>query len=96
MRDSFYEELGRVFAKPPEYNVKILLGNFNYKIGKENFFKPTIGNENLTKVVMIMVLRATNFCHIQTLIVKSTMFILRNINKCIGHLLMERLTTKLP
>jgi hypothetical protein len=25
--------------------MKILLGNFNAEVGKENIFKPTIGNE---------------------------------------------------
>ena len=27
--------------------MKILLGNFNAKVGRENIFKPTIGNESL-------------------------------------------------
>jgi len=28
-------------------NVKILLGDFNAKVGRENIFKPTTGNESL-------------------------------------------------
>jgi hypothetical protein len=27
--------------------MKILLGDFNAKVGRENFFKPTTGNESL-------------------------------------------------
>jgi len=27
--------------------MKILLGDFNAKVGRQNIFKPTIGNENL-------------------------------------------------
>jgi len=27
--------------------MKILLGEINAKVGRENFFKPTIGNESL-------------------------------------------------
>jgi hypothetical protein len=27
--------------------MKILLGNFKAKVGRENIFKPTIGNESL-------------------------------------------------
>ena len=27
--------------------MKILLGNFNAKVGRENILKPTIGNESL-------------------------------------------------
>jgi hypothetical protein len=41
---SFYEE--RVFGKFPKYHMKILLGDFNAKVGKEDIFIPTIGNES--------------------------------------------------
>jgi hypothetical protein len=42
--DSFYEELERVFDKLPKYHMKILLGDFNAKVGREDIFKPIIGN----------------------------------------------------
>jgi exonuclease III len=47
VKGSFYEELERVFDKFPKYHMKILLGDFNAKVGKEDIFKPTIGNESL-------------------------------------------------
>jgi hypothetical protein len=46
-KDSFYEELEQVFDHFPKYCKKILLGDFNTKVGKENIFKLTIGNERL-------------------------------------------------
>jgi hypothetical protein len=46
IKDSFYEELGRVFDQFPRYDMKILLGDFNAKVGTEDIFKPTIGNES--------------------------------------------------
>jgi hypothetical protein len=46
VKDSFYEELVRVFDKFPKYRMKILLGDFNAKVGKEDIFKPTIGSES--------------------------------------------------
>ena len=46
-KDSFYEELERFFYHFPKYHMKILLGDFNTKVGRENIFKPTIGNESL-------------------------------------------------
>jgi len=47
-KDSFYEELEQVFFYHfPKYHMKILLGDFNAKVGSENIFKPTIGNESL-------------------------------------------------
>ena len=36
--------------------MKILLGDFNAKVGRENIFKPTNGNEIHVRIVMIMVL----------------------------------------
>jgi hypothetical protein len=52
-KDSFYEELG-VFEQFPKYHMKILLGDFNAKVGREDTFKLTIGNESFTKLVMVM------------------------------------------
>jgi hypothetical protein len=44
VKNSFYEELERVFDKFSKYNMKILLRDFNAKAGKEDIFKTTIGN----------------------------------------------------
>lgn len=55
-KDSFHEELEQIFHHFPKYRIKILLGDTNTKFGRENIFKPTIRNESLCKVVMIMVL----------------------------------------
>jgi exonuclease III len=46
VKKRFYEELARVFDQFPRYNVKILLGDFNAKEGRQDIFKPTIGNES--------------------------------------------------
>ena len=46
-KDSFYEELEQFFNHLPKYHIKILLGNFNAKVGRGNIFKPTIGNDSL-------------------------------------------------
>jgi hypothetical protein len=44
IKDRFYEELGRVFDQFPRYDIKILFGDFNAKVGREDIFKQTIGN----------------------------------------------------
>ena len=46
-KDSFYEELQHVIHHFPKYHMKILVGDFNAKLGRENIFKPTIGNDSL-------------------------------------------------
>jgi len=44
----FYRELEQVFFNHfPKYHTKILVGDFNAKVGRENIFKLTIGNESL-------------------------------------------------
>ena len=46
-KGSFYDELEQVFHHFPQYHMKILLGDFNAKMGRENIFKLTIGNVGL-------------------------------------------------
>jgi hypothetical protein len=36
IKDRFYEELEHVFDKFPKYHTKILLEDFNSKVGREN------------------------------------------------------------
>jgi hypothetical protein len=47
-------ELKRVFDKSPNYHIKILLGNFNAKVGREDIVNAKTGMRFLTKFVMIM------------------------------------------
>jgi hypothetical protein len=81
MKDSFYEELGHVFDKFSKYHTKILLGDFNAKVGREDIFKPTLGNESLHKISNDNGVRLVNFATFKNLRVKSTMFPHRNIHK---------------
>jgi exonuclease III len=46
-KDSFLEESEQVFNNFAKYHKKILLGDFNAKLEREDIFKPTIGNESL-------------------------------------------------
>jgi exonuclease III len=46
-KDSFYEELEGVFDHFRKYHMKILLGDFNAKVGRGDTFKPKIANESL-------------------------------------------------
>jgi hypothetical protein len=50
MKDSFYEELERVFEKFPKCQTEILLGDFSSKVGREDVFKPTVANDSLHKI----------------------------------------------
>jgi exonuclease III len=37
IKDSFYEELKQVFDQLPRYHMKILMGDFNANVGREDF-----------------------------------------------------------
>jgi exonuclease III len=47
IKDSFYEELEQLFDQFPRYHMKILVGDFNASVGRDEIFKPIIGNESL-------------------------------------------------
>jgi exonuclease III len=60
-KDSFYEELEHVFDQFPKYHMKILLGDFNVKAGREDIFKATIRNETLHETSNYNGIRVVNF-----------------------------------
>jgi endonuclease/exonuclease/phosphatase family metal-dependent hydrolase len=91
-----------VFDKFLKYHMKTLLGYFNAKVGREDIFKPTVGNESLRELSNDNGVRLVNFATSKNLGVKSTMFPHRNIHKYtrtspdgkthnqIDHILIER------
>ena len=81
MKDSFYEELEEVFDHFPKYYMKILLGEFNAKLGRDDIFKPMIGQESLHQDSNDNGVRLVNFATSKNLVVKSTMFPHLNIHK---------------
>jgi exonuclease III len=81
VKDSFYEELARVFDQFPRYDMKILLGDFNAKVGREDIFNPTVGNENSHEISNDNGVRVVNFATSKSFVVKSTMFPHHSIHK---------------
>jgi hypothetical protein len=58
MKGSFYKELQHVFDKFHKYHMKIILGD---KVGREDIFKPTIGNESIHEITNDNGVRLVNF-----------------------------------
>jgi hypothetical protein len=87
VKDSFHEELEHTFHKFPKYHMKIILGNFN-ETGREDIFKPMIGNKRLHKLVMTMVLRAVNFATSKNHTVKVKCSHIATQMNTLGHLQM--------
>jgi hypothetical protein len=84
VKDSFYEELERIFDKFPKYHLKILLGDLNAKVGREDTFKPRSGNESLNLIVKSKMFPYRNI-HKYTWTSPD-----RNTHNQIDHILIER------
>jgi hypothetical protein len=81
---------------------KFFLGDFNAKVGREDLFKLTIGNESLHEISDNNGIRVFNFATSKNLTMKSMMFPNHNIHKYtwmspdgktlnpIGHILIDR------
>jgi len=82
LKDSFYEELEEMFDHFPKYHMKILLRDINAKVGREDIFKPIIGQESLHQDSNDNGVRIVNFATSKNLVVK--MFPHRNIHKKIN------------
>jgi len=97
-KDSFCDKLDQFFLYHfRKYHMKILLGDFNSEVVRENFFKLTIGNERLHQDSNGNGFRIVNFVTSKYLVAKSTMFPHRKITpgtSTPGPLLMGRLTTR--
>jgi hypothetical protein len=100
VKDSFYEELERVFDKftltPHENSVL----SFQWRRRQGRLFKPTIGNKSLHETSNDNAVRLVNFATSKNIKVKITMFPHSNIHKCtwtfpngknkqIGHILVD-------
>jgi hypothetical protein len=80
IKDSFYEELEEIFDQFPKYHMNLLMGDFNAKVGREDIFKPVIGNEILHEASNDNRVRVVNFATSKNLI-KSTTFPHHDIHK---------------
>jgi len=69
-----------MFDHFPKYHMKIQL-DLNAKFGREDIFKPTIGNESLHQDSNENGVRIVNFATYKNLVVESTMFSHQTIRK---------------
>jgi hypothetical protein len=53
IKDSFYKELEQVFKQLPRCHMKIFLGDFNAKVGREDIFKLIFFNQSLHEVMQL-------------------------------------------
>jgi exonuclease III len=94
-KDSFYDELDKIHGECPKRDCKIIIGDMNAKVGKEQIFRPVIGKNSLHKISNDNRMRLINFASSRNMVVGSTMFKHKDIIKGHGNPLMEMCLTKL-
>ncbi|OXU32264.1 hypothetical protein TSAR_008085 [Trichomalopsis sarcophagae] len=81
VKDLYYEALEQLIDQFASYDTKIVVGDFNAKIGKEEMFRPTIGKESLHETSNDNGIRVIHFAAAKDLIVKTTCFKHKDIHK---------------
>jgi hypothetical protein len=66
VKDSFCGELGRVSDQFARYDMKIILGDFNAKVGRENILKPIIGKKSSCEISNVYGVKVVNFATSKT------------------------------
>ena len=80
-KDEFYDELEQTYMKCPNHDVKIILGDMNAKIGREENHRTTIGEHSLHEVLNNNGLRLIQLTAALNMVVGSTLFPKKSIHK---------------
>ncbi|XP_051858122.1 uncharacterized protein LOC127565084 [Drosophila albomicans] len=89
--DAFYAELDRAYGRCPSHDIKILLGDFNAKVGREDIFGATVGRFSLHETTSSNGLRLIGFAAAHNMVVRRTGFRHLDIHKA-AWLSPDRLT----
>ncbi|XP_072375939.1 uncharacterized protein, partial [Diabrotica undecimpunctata] len=80
-KEEFYDSLTRLYTEAPKHDIKIILGDLNAKIGKEEHIRPVAGNQSLHDITNDNDSRLIEFAAGYNIIIKSTQFARKNIYK---------------
>ncbi|XP_039291972.1 craniofacial development protein 2-like [Nilaparvata lugens] len=80
-KDAFYDNLEEIYRKVPDHDAKIVLGDFNAKIGREICFRPVIGIHSLHEESNANGLGVIDFASGKNMTVSSTYFKHKDIHK---------------
>ena len=79
--DTFYDKLEVLYNRCPSSDIKILVGDFNAKVGREGIFGPKVGKHSLHGKTSDNGFRLVFFAAAQNMVISSTRFQHRNIHK---------------
>lgn len=81
VKDAFYEDLRRAVESTPKHDALLLLGDFNAKVGREDYCRPTIGQYSLHEESNDNGMRLITFAMGTNLSIASTKFEHKRIHK---------------
>lgn len=81
IKNNFYEDFEHTLDTIPDSCIKILIGGFNVKIGKEDIYRPTFGPNNLHDISNDNGIQLINLCLAKGLTVSGTYFSRKDIHK---------------
>lgn len=80
-KEEFYEELKRAYDLALRFDMKIVMGDFNSKIGKEDVYFPTIGKHSLHDITNNNGYLLVNFASSKNMVIANTWFPHKQIYK---------------
>ncbi|XP_060647400.1 craniofacial development protein 2-like [Drosophila nasuta] len=80
-KDAFYARLEDTYDRCPNHDVKIILGDFNAKVGRERIFDRTVGQFSLHETTSKNGFRLIDFAAARNMVVSSTRFRHLDIHK---------------
>lgn len=80
VKDDFYYKLDVAYNSCPKHDIKIMLGDFNAKVGKENIFKGAIGSYSLHDNTNGNGMRLIDLATEMNMVISSTKFPHRRIH----------------
>lgn len=80
-KDAFYTSLDDLYKSCPQHDIKIVIGDLNAQIGREDIYKPHIGKFSLHRETNENGLRLINFAATNNMVISSTCFRHKNIHK---------------
>jgi len=81
IKEEFYSQLDMIYDNIPRRIQKIILGDFNAKVGREDVFRPTIGRENLHEESNDNGVRLVTLATSKEMVISSTCYSHKNIHK---------------
>ena len=80
-KDDFYKDLERIYMKVPKHDIKVVMGDFNAKVGKEPGLAPNVGKYSLHEETNNNGWRMIDFAITKNMAISSTLFQHERIHK---------------